>query len=147
MLSRDNIKAEISRRVGRVAEKHDITLDRIVRELALLGFSNMADYMKAGANGDPYLDFAALSRDQTAALHEVTVEDFVDGRGEDAREVKRVKFKLYDKRAALVDLGKHLGMFSENVRVVGADGGPVSIEVNFVEHQPPTIDVTPDRRG
>jgi hypothetical protein len=45
-------------------------------------------------------------------LSEVTVEDFVDGRGEDARAVKRVKFKLHDKRAALVDLGRHLGMFS-----------------------------------
>ena len=44
-------------------------------------------------------------------LAEVTVEDFVDGRGEDARAVKRVKFKLHDKRAALVDLGRHLGMF------------------------------------
>ena len=32
-------------------------------------------------------------------------------RGEDARAVKRVKFKLHDKCAALVDLGRHLGMF------------------------------------
>jgi hypothetical protein len=30
---------------------------------------------------------------------------------EDARPVKRVKFRLYDKRAALVDLGRHLGFF------------------------------------
>jgi hypothetical protein len=30
---------------------------------------------------------------------------------DEAREVKRTKFKFSDKRAALVDLGKHLGMF------------------------------------
>jgi phage terminase small subunit len=63
----------------------------------------MADYMKSTPTGDPYLDFSALSRDQTAALSEVTVEDFLDGRGEGARSVRRVKFKLHDKRAALVN--------------------------------------------
>jgi hypothetical protein len=41
----------------------------------------------------------------------VNVENFIDGRGEDARAVRRVRFKLYDKRAALVDLGRHLGFF------------------------------------
>ena len=46
--------------------------------------------------GDPYLDFSALTRDQGSLLSEVTVEDFVDGRGEAARAVKRVKFKLHE---------------------------------------------------
>ncbi len=41
----------------------------------------------------------------------MTVEDFLDHRGEEARSVRRVKFKLHDKRAALVDLGRHLGLF------------------------------------
>jgi hypothetical protein len=47
--------------------------------------ANMADYMKSTPEGDPYLDFSALTRDQTAALSEVTVEDFLDRRGDDAR--------------------------------------------------------------
>ena len=62
----------------------------------------MADYMKSTPQGDPYLDFSALTRDQAAALSEVTVEDFLDHRGEEARSVRRVKFKLHDKQAALV---------------------------------------------
>jgi phage terminase small subunit len=33
----------------------------------------VADYMKPGPDGDPYLDFSALTRDQTAAMREVTV--------------------------------------------------------------------------
>src|SRR5712672_3014311 len=72
---------------------------------------------------DPVLDWSKLTRDQAAALIEVTVEDFLDGRGEDAREVRKVKFKLADKRGPLVDLGKHLGLFKERVELTGKDGG------------------------
>lgn len=97
------------------AEKAGVTVAGIVAELAKIGFANMQNYMRAGKDGDPYLDFSALTRDQAAALSEVTVEDFKEGRGEDARDVRRVKFKLHDKRAALVDLGKYLGMFVERV--------------------------------
>lgn len=104
-----------------------ITIERVMAELGKLGFANMADYMSVGPDGDPFLDFSALSRDQAAALTEVTVEDFKDGRGEDARDVRRVKFKLADKRAALVDLAKMLGGYSEKHEHTGKDGGPIEI--------------------
>lgn len=117
----------IGRRQAKIAEKLEVTQERVVAELAKLGFANMADYMRAGPDGDPFLDFSALTRDQAAALTEVTVDDFVDGRGEDARAVRRVKFKLADKRAALVDLGKHLGMFTDKVTLTGPDGGPLQV--------------------
>lgn len=113
---------------GKAADKAGVTIERVLSELALIGFSNMLDYMRAGPDGDPYLDFSALTREQAAALAEVTVEDFKDGRGESARDVRRVKFKLADKRAALVDMGKHLGMFKERVEHSGPNGGPLEIE-------------------
>lgn len=141
LLSDDDISAAISNAQKEVAQKHGITVDRIVSELALLGFSNMQDYMRSTPGGDPFLDFSALTREQAAALTEVTVEDYTEGRGEDAREVKRVKFKLADKRAALVDLGKHLGMFQEkpmggmNVTFM-LQNGPAVIEGTFSEAGP-----------
>ena len=69
----------------------------------------MMDYMKIGPSGDPVLDFSNLTREQAAALTEVTVDDYIDGRGENAREVRKVKFKLGDKRAALMDVAKLFG--------------------------------------
>lgn len=107
------------------AERAKMSADEVLEELAKIGRANMADYMRGGKNGDPFLDFSALNRDQAAALAEVTVEDFIDGRGEDARDVRRVKFKLHDKRAALVDLGRHLGLFKDRVELTGKDGGPI----------------------
>lgn len=119
LISIDMVKARVAEILGRAAEKAEITVERVLSELGKIGFSNMADYMKAGVDGDPHLDFSALTRDQAAALTEVTVEDFKDGRGEEGRDVRRVKFKLADKRAALVDIGKHLGMFTEKVEHSG----------------------------
>jgi hypothetical protein len=53
-----------------------------------------------------------------------------DGRGENARAVKRVKFKLRDKRAALVDLGRHLGMFQDSA---GGNGTRLRIILHLGE--------------
>ena len=57
------------------------------------------------------IDLSTATRDQLAALTEITVEDYTDGRAEDAREVKRVRIKMADKRAALELLGRHLGLW------------------------------------
>ena len=73
----------------------------------------MLDYMRVGSSGDPVLDFSNLTREQAAALTEVMVDDYLDGRGEEAREVRKVKFKLADKRAALMDIAKLFGWITE----------------------------------
>ncbi|WP_184709918.1 terminase small subunit [Comamonas odontotermitis] len=117
LLANASVAAAVQAAKEKRAERVEITQDMVLKELAKIGFANMHDYMRVGPDGDPVLDFSALTRDQAAALSEVTVEDYVDGRGEDAREVKRVKFKLADKRASLVDIGKHIGMFKERIEV------------------------------
>lgn len=125
LLKHVEIATAIGERCEKLSDKLEITAERVLRELALLGFANMADYMHVGPDGDPYLDFSRLTREQAAALAEVTVEDFKDARGGDARDVRRVKFKLADKRAALVDLGRHLKLFTDKVE----HGGQMSVTV------------------
>jgi phage terminase small subunit len=121
VLQNGKVTARIEAARQQLAEKHEVTADRIVRELALLGFANMLDYIRTTSEGDAYVDLSALTREQAAAISEVTVETYAEGKGDDAKDVKRVKFKLNDKRAALVDLGKHLGIFKEikDVNVTG----------------------------
>ena len=120
-LKKPEVAAAIASRQQALQAKLEVTQERVIAELAKIGFANMADYMRAGPGGDPYLDFSALTRDQAAALQEVTTDTYVEGGGEEAREVKRVKFKLADKRAALVELGRHLGLFK------GEAGGKVMV--------------------
>ncbi len=125
LLGNVRISAAITTSRNKVAAKLEVTRERIADELAKCGFSNMLDYMRTGPDGDPFLDFSKLTRDQAAALSEVTVEDFVDGRGEDARDVKRVKFKLVDKRQALMDLAKLCGFVTDKHELTGKNGAPL----------------------
>lgn len=111
LLKNGKVAGRVAQLKAELKERHEVTIDRVVQELALLGFSNMLDYVRTTSDGDAYVDLSDLTREQAAAISEVVVEEYTEGRGEDSRNVKRTKFKLSDKRSALVELGKHLGMF------------------------------------
>lgn len=103
----------------KVVEHAVVSKERVIEELAKIGFANMLDYAGVTGDGEPFVDMTELTRDQAAAIASFTVEDFKDGRGEDARDVRKVTFKLHDKRAALVDIGTHLGMFKKELNLNG----------------------------
>ena len=107
LASRDRAETKA---VERTIERTAITKQRVIEELAKIGFANMADYTRL-VGSERVVDLADASLDHLAAVQEIVVEDFKDGRGENARDVRRVKLKLHDKKGALVDIGRELGMF------------------------------------
>lgn len=110
----DKLKSERASRLG-------IKADKVVEELCRLAFSNMLDYLNV-VGGEPRLDFSTLTRDQAAAIQEIR-EDTTGGTGDGERKlVLRATFKLADKGANLERLGRHLGMFQDNVKVTGLEG-------------------------
>jgi phage terminase small subunit len=92
----------------------DVSANGLLGELACLAFANMQDYLTIDTKGDPHVDLGALTRAQAAAIQEIVVEEFMEGRGKDARPVRRTKFKLHDKKGALEDLCRHLGLFEKD---------------------------------
>ena len=115
LLTNVDLQEAVAELVRQRSERAKVTADQVVAELAKMGFANMMDYMRIGDNGDPFVDLSALTRDQAAGLVHFEVEDFKDGRGEDARDVRRVKIKLNDKVRPLIELGKHLGLFKGEI--------------------------------
>jgi phage terminase small subunit len=93
-----------------------ITKARVLLELSHVGLANMADYVDL-IRQEGKLDLSQLTRAQTAAIKTLTVETYVEGRGENARPVKRVKLELHDKRQALRTMGTELGMFREKRQI------------------------------
>ena len=82
----------------------------VLAEIHALATSNMADYHRLTKDGEPLIDLTALTRRQTAAIAELQVEDFMDGRGKDQRQVRRVRIKLADKLPALIALARMCGV-------------------------------------
>jgi phage terminase small subunit len=95
-------------------EKTGITIGRVLEELAKIGFANIADYVDV-STGEPRINLADVPPDKLAAISSIETETQLRGDSEDG--VRKVKIRLWDKRAALVDMGKHLGMFIERSEV------------------------------
>ena len=96
----DQLNAERSRRTG-------VTADRVIAELAKIAFVNAEDLI----DPDTAKVLPTAKREDKAAIQSVTVKT---GRAEE-REIK-----LADKTRALELLGKHLGVFADNVKIDGA---------------------------
>lgn len=109
-LRKPEIKAAIQEAMEQREARTQVTADAVVIELAKIGFANMQDYLREGFT---LHDIQDIPRDQAAAIQEVTIDETVT---DDGVTLRRVKFKLLDKRAALVELGKHLGIFEANNR-------------------------------
>jgi phage terminase small subunit len=107
-------------------EKLAITKERVLAELAMIGFANIADYVDL--EGDyPTWNLRDVPREQMAAVAELTTETIFERTNATGApsEVRKVKLKFWDKKGALVDIGKHFGMFRERVEMSGPDGNPI----------------------
>ncbi len=95
------IQEAVANRLAVISAKLEVSQETVIAEMARLAFSNMMDFIRITSSGEPMIDLSRLTRDQAAALSETQLDDFTEGRGEDARDVRRIKIKLHDKLGAL----------------------------------------------
>lgn len=135
--------AILAKAQGKALADLGIGADRVLQELARIGFANMTDFLRVTPEGDAYIDLSVLEQrpELGALLQEVQVEDFVDGRGDNARDVRRVKIKLHHKLDALGKLAQYFGLLKGHPDSPTLPGNTiVNMEVNNT-----TIHVTPDQ--
>ena len=113
-------------------ERAGVTKFDIIMELKAIGYARMDHFISMDANDQPFLDLAKLSEkpDSWAAVQEVIVEEYVEGHGDDARDVKRTRIKLHDKQAALNKLGAMHNMVDTRNLSVG-----VAVQVVLTEDE------------
>ncbi len=126
LLTLPHVREAIEKAKEERSARVKVTADDVVVALASIGFANILNFMEIKADVAPRLDWSRLTREQAAAISEITVDECMDG----DRTVRKVRFKLYDKRAALADLGKHLGLFVERVE----HSGKVNLEAVRIIH-------------
>lgn len=108
LLAKLNIRAYVDKAIAEQSKRTGINADRVIKELARIALVNPADVInlknatvRDGAN-----------KDDTASIASVKVKYF-DG------EISEREIKIADKIKALELLGKHLGMFKDNINITG----------------------------
>src|SRR5437899_8425332 len=123
LLGNVRVQGRIAEIMRAGAERAEVTVEQVVRELKLIGFSDIRKVVswrnelvtrtEKGEDGAPVLmprvtivDADKISDEAAAAVAEVS--QTVNG---------ALRVKLHDKHAALVSIGKHLGMFVDRVQI------------------------------
>lgn len=120
-------KPEIQARIQELqyerSQRTQITADRVLTELARIGFS---DIRKMFADGDRMKPVSQLCDDMAPAVSAIEVVTKTLPTSDGDAEVEYVhKVKLWDKNSALDKIAKHLGMLVDRVEHTGANGGPI----------------------
>jgi phage terminase small subunit len=106
--------------LDRAAKSHEVTVERVMMELARLAFFDIRKLV--GDDGRP-LPLQQLDDDTARALVGLEVVPI----GNDQVGVGEVlKFKLADKKGALELLGRRLGMFNDKLQLSNPDGSPLA---------------------
>lgn len=112
LLAKVSIQAAVSKAQAERSRRTGINQDRVLLELAKVAFLNPVDVID--------MDGATIrgeaNRDDTACIASVKVKTIPTDDG----QITEREVKVYDKLKALELLGKHLGMFTDKVKVDGA---------------------------
>jgi len=90
-------------------KRTEITQDRVLEELAYLGFSNIKDYVDA-STAKGFVTFKDMDKipEEKARAIEAIKANYKEG---------RIEFKLHSKTKTLEMIGRHLGMFIDKFDV------------------------------
>lgn len=104
-LSKPVISAAIAKAMAERSKRTGINQDRVLHELARIGFAKITDVI----DPDTAKILPDASEDDLACIQSIKIKP---GEFGTEREVK-----LYDKKAALIELGKHLGLFKDKLEL------------------------------
>jgi phage terminase small subunit len=118
-LTKLDLQEYIQKLMKERANRTEITADKVLKELAHIAFDDIKNYMDYRTERV----VTGYNDDGTPIQEYRTIIDMKDSNTIDTRSISEVqqgpngqfKFKMYCKDNALVQLGKHLGMFTDKV--------------------------------
>lgn len=99
---------------SRVAAAANVTAERVVKELAIVAFSNLKDFVDWNSGSVTVKSLDDIPEHLHPAIAEITLKDTKDGRD--------IKVRLHSKMDALAKLGDYLGMFKKRVELADPQG-------------------------
>jgi len=130
-IKNDGIQARIAEIMAVGAERAEVTAEEVIRELKKLGFSCIGKAVTwRNEVVTQELEGGEEGETRTVMVPRVTIvptEDLDKATLDAIAEVSQqangaVRVKMHDKHAALVSLGRHLGLFRDHVKVAAVYG-------------------------
>jgi len=147
LLKRGRIQRAIAEKSAKFLQRYEVTPDRLIREFSKIAFSNTDDFVAVQPDGSVVIDFGTATREQFAALASIETEEVLEGRGDDRVNVRKTRFKNYDKLKALSELAKLARMYpAERTELTGADGGPIQSASVNINHTMDIASLEPEQR-
>jgi len=123
LLKKPEIAEYLEAQTKKRCDRLDITADKVLQELAKIGFSDIREMFDE--DGKP-LGVEDLKDKAAAAVQSVNVTSRKLGKG---KVEYTHNIKLADKKASLELLGKHLKLFSEQIEHGNIDDKPLTVVV------------------
>jgi len=118
LLTYVDIQKEIQRLMKKRSERTAISQDRVLRELAMIGFSDIRNYVTIDKDTGAIQakGFEDMPKGESRVLRSVKEDRVIkeDADGKKCTVYDKVKFELWDKPKALEMIGRHLTMFTES---------------------------------
>jgi len=118
LLTNVKVRQYLAQRQGERSERTAITQDMVLRELAKIGFSDIRKVVRWGETMVRMVDGEEECAEDMVPYHGLALIDSTEIDDDTAGAIAEVsqgkeglKVKLHDKKGALVDIGRHLGMF------------------------------------
>lgn len=105
LMQKQEIQDAIDKAIEARAARTHVSQDKVIRELAKVGFANMGEFARWGPADVLLTDSEKLTEEQKAAVADISTSINEYG--------TTVKIRLHPKIESLALLGKHLGMFKE----------------------------------
>lgn len=139
LLQKTTVQEYIEKRKADRVVRTEITQDKVLKELAIIAFANAADYAKivereatiTREDGD---EITLLDDDGNPVKVQTVEYTLTDQLTEDQKRAiamikngrNGIEVQLYDKLQALVQIGKHIGMFKDKLEVSGEVNNPMA---------------------
>ncbi len=124
-LKKPEIAQLIQTQFHKRGEKTDITADKVLKELALIGFADQADYFEVNEDGSLRVkQFTEMPQGASRVISGIEEIQRIMGSGEGGKDMileARRKLKHHDKVRALELIGNHLGMWKDKSEIIFPD--------------------------
>ena len=111
LIQRPDIVAAIRAHDAPALERASVTAERVIREAARVAFADPRRFARPDGTLHALHE---LDEETAAAIASLTIDERPDGR-------RFLRLRLHDKMAALVLLGRHLGLFTDRLELTVGD--------------------------